>query len=71
MFNPKVFKNTITLPLLFQVEFYTMYHAKFAVTIVVVNITEYSLVTDAQDFSKDPFVGTEIMYANRNWKEIV
>lgn len=48
-----------------------MYHAKFAATIAVVNITEYSPVMDAQDFSNDPFVGTEIMCANQNRKEIV
>lgn len=40
-------------------------------TTAVANITEYSLVMDAQDFSKDRFDGTEIMCANQNRKEIV
>lgn len=48
-----------------------MYHVKFAVTTAVVNITEYSLVMDAQDFSKDQFERTEIMCANQNQKDIV
>lgn len=48
-----------------------MFHAKFVVTTVAVNIMEYLHVMDAQDSLKDPFGGTEIMSANQNQKEIV
>ncbi len=48
-----------------------MCHVKFVVTTVAVNIMEYSLVMDVQDFSNDQYDATEIMCANLNRKEIV
>lgn len=60
---------SITFLLLFQVEFYTMYHVRCVVIIVRENTMESSLVMGAPDFSNDQYVVIEIMCANRNPKD--